>query len=138
MAIELYWDNDEQNIMLAVFDRGWTWTEMFEALNTIKKVTESRDYEIGAIVDVSKGITIPGGSIFSADTRAKAKKMLEMGADGKGPIAIVGATGVLKTIAQAFNMMDRNAMDDVFFVDSADEARRVMGHRLMQGATATA
>ena len=92
--IELYWDNDQQTVMLCTFAKGWTWAEMFETLDTIKKVTDQRDYEIGAIVDVSRGISVPGGSVFSADTREKAKKMLAMGADGKGPIAIVGAGGI--------------------------------------------
>ena len=133
--IELYWDNDEQTVMLCTFAKGWTWAEMFETLDTIKQVTEQRDYEIGAIVDVSRGISVPGGSVFSADTREKAKKMLAMGADGKGPIAIVGAGGMIKAVARGFEMLDRNALKDVYFVDSLNAARRVMTGRLQPAST---
>lgn len=138
MAIELYWDNDEQNIMLCVFDKGWTWDEMFDTLNKVKKVTHQRDYEIGAIIDISAGLSIPGGSVFNADTRAKARKMLEMGGDSKGPIAIAGANGMIKTVAQAFSMMDKNVMNDVYFANDLDEARRIMHNRLKVAAEATA
>ena len=138
MAIELYWDNDEQTVMLCTFPKHWTWEEMFETLALIKKATEDRDYLIGAIVDVSGGISIPGGSIFNADTREKAKKMLEMGADSKGPIAIVGANGFMKTIARGFNMLDRSAMDDVYFVDSIKDARATLHNRLSRSIEETA
>jgi len=128
--IELYWDNDQQTVMLCTFAKGWTWAEMFETLDTIKKVTDQRDYEIGAIVDVSRGISVPGGSVFSADTREKAKKMLAMGADGKGPIAIVGAGGMIKAVARGFEMLDRTALQDVYFVDTLNAARRALAERM--------
>jgi hypothetical protein len=56
--------------------------------------------------------------------------MLEMGAQGKGPIAIVGANGVIKTIYSALTTMDRSVGQDVYFVDSVDEARRVLNRRM--------
>jgi hypothetical protein len=135
MAIELYWDDDEQTVMLCHFPKTWTWDEMFETLHTIKQVTDQRDYEIGAIVNVSRGITVPGGSIFSAQTREKARRMLAMSADGKGPIAIIGANGMLRTVAKGFNMLDKSAMDDVYFVDDIDEARKIMARRLDQSVS---
>ncbi|GAB4522794.1 MAG: hypothetical protein OHK0046_35840 [Anaerolineae bacterium] len=136
MAIELFWDNDEQNIMLCVFDKQWTWDEMFETLEKIKKVTDKRDYEIGAIIDVSAGISIPGGSIFSPDVREKAKRLLSYGDEGRGPIAVVGAGGAFKMFSSAFTMLDKNAMRDTYFANSLDEARQMMAKRLKQRVTA--
>lgn len=133
MGIELYWDNDEQTIMLCEFDRNWTWEEMFETLDTIKKVTDKRNYEIGALIDVSKGISVPGGSIFNADTRNKAKKMLKMGENGKGPMVIVGANGFIKSIYHAFGTLDRSVQKDVYFADTLNEARQLMQQRLHSG-----
>lgn len=132
MAIELYWDNDEQTVMLCVFGDRWTWDELFRTLDDIKKVASRRDEEIGAILDLSSGVYIPGGSIFKADTRDKAKQMLQMGADSKGPIAIAGANFFIKTIVQAFNLVDRTALNDVYFADTLDEARQILARRMGQ------
>jgi hypothetical protein len=140
MGIELYWDNDEQTVMLCEFDKHWTWEEMFQTLDTIKKVTDKRDYEIGAIIDVSRGINIPGGSLFSAETRDKARQMLKMGEDGKGPMVIVGAGSFFKTLMSAFGMItsDKTVLNDVYFTDSLDEARRIMARRLQAGTAVPA
>ena len=130
MAIDLYWDNDEQTIMLCEFDKNWTWDEMFSTLETIKQVTAKRDYEIAAIIDLRKGVNIPGGSIFSTDTRDKAKKMLAMGSDGKGPMVVVGGGMFIKTISTAFSMVDSTAMNGVYFTDTLDHARSILAERL--------
>ncbi len=133
MAIELYWDNDEQTIMLCEFDKHWTWSEMFKTLDDIKKVTDKRDYEIGAIIDVTRGVSIPGGSIFSVEVRDKAQQMMAMGAESKGPIVIAGAAGLLKMFASAFTMLDKRVLRDVYFADSMKEARQIMVRRLAAG-----
>lgn len=130
MSVDLYWDNDEQTIILCEFSKGWTWEALFGALNTVKSITESRSDTVGAIVDMSRGLGVPNGSLFSIETRDKAKQMLQMSANGKGPIAIVGANGVIKLVSKAFALVDRNALNDVYFVDSVDEARQVLSKRL--------
>jgi hypothetical protein len=130
VSIELYWDNDEQTIMLAEFRKGWTWAEMFKTMGDIKTVTEGRRDLVGAIVLMQAGANVPNGSIFSHETRDKARQLLQMGADGKGPIAIVGMNGVIKVAARAFTILDRHALDDVYFTDTIDEARQKISHRL--------
>lgn len=130
MSVDLYWDNDEQTIILCEFSKGWTWEALFGALNKVKTITQSRSDTVGAIVDMSRGLGVPNGSLFSIETRDKAKQMLQVSADGKGPIAIVGANGVIKLVSKAFALVDKNALKDVYFVDSADEARQVLAKRL--------
>lgn len=130
MSVDLYWDNDEQTIILCEFSKGWTWEALFSALNKVKTITQSRSDTVGAIVDMSRGLGVPNGSLFSIETRDKAKQMLQMSADGKGPIAIVGANGAIKLVSKAFALVDKNALKDVYFVDSADEARQVLAKRL--------
>lgn len=128
--IELFWDDDDQRIMLAQFNKGWTWAEMFDTLRKVKKVTEQRDELVGAIVQMQPGAGVPNGAIFSKETRDKARQMLQMGSEGKGPIAIVGMNGVVKAAAKAFTMLDSSALDDVYFVDTLAEARRALSRHL--------
>lgn len=130
MSVDLYWDNDEQTIILCEFSKGWTWEDLFSALNTVKTITQNRADTVAAIVDMSRGLGVPNGSLFSVETRDKAKQMLQMSANGKGPIAIVGANGVIKLVSKAFSLVDRHALKDVYFVDSVDEARQVLTKRL--------
>jgi len=130
MSVDLYWDNDEQTIILCEFSKGWTWEALFGALNKVKTITQSRSDTVGAIVDMSRGLGVPNGSLFSIETRDKAKQMLQMSADGKGPIAIVGANGAIKLVSKAFALVDKNALKDVYFVDSVDEARNILYKRL--------
>ncbi|MDX2077276.1 MAG: hypothetical protein SFZ02_12650 [bacterium] len=130
MSVDLYWDNDEQTVVLCEFSKGWTWEALFGALNKIKSLTQNRTDTVGAIVDMSNGLGVPNGSLFSTETRDKAKQMLQMSADGKGPIAIVGANGAIKLVSKAFALVDKNALKDVYFVDSVDEARKVLYKRL--------
>jgi hypothetical protein len=130
MSVDLYWDNDEQTIVLCEFSKGWTWEALFGALNKIKSLTQDRTDTVGAIVDMSNGLGVPNGSLFSIETRDKAKQMLKMSADGKGPIAIVGANGAIKLVSKAFALVDKNALKDVYFVDSVDEARNILYKQL--------
>lgn len=133
MSIELYWDNDEQTVMLCVFEKDWSWDEMFTVLDTIKQVTDKRDDEIGAIIDVSHGFSVPGGSIFNPDTRDKASRLLKMSADGKGPIVIAGTNSFIRMISQGFNLLDKRALEDVYFTDTLEEARALLDLRLARG-----
>lgn len=132
MAIELYWDNEDETVMHCIFSKGWTWDEMFQTLDKIKKVTSNRTDEVGAIIDVTGGVSVPGGSIFNADTRNKAMKMLKMSEDGKGPMVILGANGFIKTIYNAFSTLDKRAQSDVYFAETLDEARDLLADRLAE------
>ena len=79
MGIELYWDNDEQTVMLCEVDRSWTWEEMDAVLDKVKKVTDRSEYTIGAILDLRQGVHFPGGTIFTPTALSHARKMLKMG-----------------------------------------------------------
>jgi ABC-type glycerol-3-phosphate transport system substrate-binding protein len=123
MAIELYWDNDEQTVMLCEVRDPWTWDDLFDTLGKIKKVTDRSPVTIGAILDVSHGITIPGGSLFSPATFENAKKMIKMGEGGTGPIVVVGANPLIKAVYNAAGTIDRKALSNFAFVPTLDEAR---------------
>jgi len=130
MAIDLYWDDDEQTTMLCVFERGWTWDDLFEMLHTARRATDERDYEVGAIIDLTHGSEIPGGSIFSASTRENARRVLRMGEDGRGPLVLVRAGSTIKTLLKAVAMLDKSALEDVYFAASLDEGRAILQRRL--------
>ncbi|MBI1256009.1 MAG: hypothetical protein GC204_00930 [Chloroflexi bacterium] len=129
MAIQLDWDNHAQTVMLCAVDQQWTWDEMDAAMTKIKAVTDSADYEIAAIVDVTQGVNIPGG-LFSPNTLNQAKKMLKMGETSTpGPVIIVGASPLIQTIYGTLRGMDKNGLNNVAFAATIDEARTALKAR---------
>ncbi|MBK8035006.1 MAG: hypothetical protein IPO91_20930 [Chloroflexi bacterium] len=124
MAIELYWDNDERTVMLCEIRGDWTWEQMYETLGKIKKVTEKATSVIAAIIDISDGASIPGGSILTPAAFDHAKNMLKMGENGTGPMVIVGASPVIKTAYKMFTgMAQGKALSKIAFTDTTDQAR---------------
>ncbi len=134
MAIELYWDNDERTVMLCEVRDPWTWDDLFDMLNKIKKVTERSTVTVGAILDVADGFKIPGGSLFSPTAFENAKKMFKLGEGGTGPVVVVGASAFIKTVYNAALTIDRKALSHFAFAVTVDEARAHLS-RVMQQPT---
>jgi len=132
MGIDLYWENAEQTILLAEFKGKWSWDELHAVLHTIKTLSEERGHVLGAIIDVSRGLQLPGGSILNREGLARFNQFLSMGADGKGPVAVVGMNPMVKSVLDAVNMVDKSLMSDVYFVNSTDEGERLLSQWMTQ------
>ena len=126
MGIQMNWDNAAQTVMRCTVDEQWTWDEMDDAMAKIKQITDSASQVIAAIIDVSKGVNIPGG-LFSPNTLNQAKKMMAMGESSTpGPVVIVGASSMIKTIYNMVRGMDKNGLSNVSFAATLDEARATL------------
>jgi|GEM_PF-380867 hypothetical protein len=138
MPIELYWDNDERDIMLIEVEGAWTWDDLYTTLGKIRKVTDNASYTIGAILDVSGGTSVPGGTIFTQTAFNHAREMLKMGEGGTGPIMIVGANSFIRMVFSTFYNLDRKTLSNVRFAASLEEARLELNHRLSSQRTGIA
>ncbi|MGB1286429.1 MAG: hypothetical protein ACPG7F_07855 [Aggregatilineales bacterium] len=126
MGINLYWDNEEQSVILCEFEGKWTWDELHKVLHTTRKLSLEQGRIFGAIVDIRKSSGIPGGNLFSPDTLNNFKKLMQIGADGKGPAVVVGMSGAIKGVVDAIKIVDRNVLDDVYFEQNMTVARRTI------------
>ena len=127
MAIDLYWDDDEQTVILCEFNGRWTWDELHAALGTIKQLSVERDQTFGAIIDVRNGMHLPGGSIFNRDALANFRKMLSLNDGGKkGPMVILGMSAMIRTVFDTIGRMDASLTQDVAFADRIEDARRII------------
>lgn len=129
MGIEVYWDNDAQTVIWCEFDKDWTWDEMDATMHKVKRITDKADREIAAIIDVRRGVNLPGGTIFTPAAFNQAKKMLQMGEGGSGPVVVVGASPLIKTIYSTVRTMDKNGLSNVSFANTLDEARTLLKSR---------
>lgn len=127
MGIELYWDNDEQSVMLCEVDRHWTWDEMDVLLDKVKKTTDRSERVLGAILDLRQGVHFPGGSFLTPAALSRARKMLKMG-DGvqQGPVVVVGASPLIRTVHKTLAKMDKTGLNNVSFAETLDEARDIL------------
>jgi hypothetical protein len=130
MPIELYWDNDERTVMLIEVEGGYSWDDLYETLRKIKKVTDNAPCTIGAILDVSRGATIPGGKLYTQTALDHARNMLKMGEGGTGPVVIVGANSFIRLVFSTFYNLDRKALGNVQFAATTDEARASLVEKL--------
>lgn len=129
MGIELYWDNDEQTVMLVEVIGAWTWDEMYEVLHKIKRVTDKSPITLGAILDLTRGAVFPGGLPFAGKTREHGKRVLKMGEGDRGPIAVVGANKLFQTVFRALLSLDPDKLGHIRFVDTMDEAQAFMAEQ---------
>lgn len=129
MGIELYWDNADQTVFLIEVKGDWTWDQMLKMVDTIKGVTDNTERVIAAILDLSDGLRFPGGSIFTPTALEHAKRMLEIGKDGTGPVVVVGTNTLIRTIYNTFRTWDKNALKNVNFTDTVDQARALLRER---------
>ena len=83
MNIDLFWDNDQQTVILAEFHDGWTWDDLHTVLSKIKSLSDERGQVFGAIVDVRNGLNLPGSSLFNQESLQQFRRMLDIDQNGK-------------------------------------------------------
>ena len=126
MGIELYWDNDEQTVMLAEVQGAWTWDDLYDALHKVKRISDKSPVVLGAIIDLTQGASFPGGSPFPATAHGHGKRVIKMGEGGKGPIAVVGAAPFFRKVFAVLLSFDREKLSHITFVDTLEEAEAFM------------
>jgi hypothetical protein len=124
MGIRLTWDNDPPSILRCTFEQSWTWEDLYALADEVKSITDKANYEVAAIIDLSAGMIIPGGSLFTPTSLSNARKLLTLGEGGTGPIAVIGAGRMLQTVYETFKGLDpRAATANVTFVETLEAAR---------------
>ncbi|MEM9953216.1 MAG: hypothetical protein AAFV93_13645 [Chloroflexota bacterium] len=128
MAIELFWDDENQSVLLAEFNGKWTWDELHKLITKIKSLSDERGEIFGAILDLRNGMHLPGGNLFSRESLDQFKQLVSLGGedDKKGPVVVLGVNGVVKMIFDAIKNVDKSIIEDVAFAKTEDEARRLI------------
>lgn len=128
MGIELFWDNDEQSVLLAEFNGKWTWEELHKVLSKIKTLSQERGQIFGAILDLRNGMHFPGGNIFSKEGLDQFKQLLSLNDDGdkKGPVVILGVNNMIRMVVKAISNVDKSVVEDINFAEDETQARHLI------------
>lgn len=129
MPLELYWDDDARTTLLLEVRGAWTWDELMQTMHRIKQITDQADREIAAILDLSDGLRLPGGTWLSREALDTARKLLMLGQGGTGQVVIVGVSPAIRAIYNTLLTMDRRLLGGVTFAATTDEARAILASR---------
>ena len=138
MAIDLFWDDDAQTVMLVEFHSPWSWDDLRRVLKTIQRLSSESGMVYGAILDLREGLRMPDGSILSAENLQQFRQMWTDSADQeKGPVVIVGMNRAVKLLFETVGRIEPSATRDVHFCDTLDEARELIYPAVVARNTAT-
>jgi len=128
MAIDLFWDDSEQSVLLAEFNGKWSWDELHKTISTIKSLSKERGQVFGAIIDLRKGMHLPGGNIFNKEGLDQFKRLLSLGDDGdeQGPVVVLGMNGMVKMVFDAIKRVDKSIVETVAFAKDEADARTII------------
>ncbi|MGQ9909883.1 MAG: hypothetical protein ACUVS2_13715 [Candidatus Flexifilum sp.] len=129
MPLELYWDDEARTTLLLEVRGAWTWDELMQTMHHVKKVTDSAEHEISAILDLSEGLHLPGGTWLSREALNVARNLLRLGQGGTGQVVVVGVSPAIRAIYNALLKMDRRMLGGVTFAATTDEARAILASR---------
>jgi len=129
MGITVQWDSDDKTIIRQTFDGRWTWDDLYAALDYVAKLTDSVPHRVDAIVDVRHSSMLPGGSLFSFNTRQHADKLAKRNDANRGSIIVVGANPLLRGLYDSFRGLYANTASDVHFVASMEQARALISDK---------
>jgi hypothetical protein len=129
MPLELYWDDEARTTLLLEVRGAWTWDELMQTMHRVKKVTDSAEHEISAILDLSEGLRLPGGTWLSREALNVARNLLRLGQGGTGQVVVVGVSPAIRAIYNTLLTMDRRMLGGVTFAATTDEARAILASR---------
>jgi hypothetical protein len=123
MSVELYWDDDAQTVFLLEVTGKWTWTQLHEAINKMKKVSATRQQQMGAIIDLTSGLQMPDGGLFSREGLSQFQQLLQMESGDSGPVVIVGMNPLVKNILDTVTSLNLSSVRNIFFASHMEEAQ---------------
>jgi hypothetical protein len=129
MGITVQWDNDEKAIIRQTFNGRWTWDDLYAALDYVAKLTDSVPHRVDAIVDVRQSSMLPGGSVFSFNTRQHADKLAKRNDVNRGSIIVVGANPFLRGLYDTFRGLYADTANDVHFVATLEQGRAFLNDK---------
>jgi hypothetical protein len=132
MSLELYWDDEAQTVLLCELRAGWSWAALFTVLDQIERLAAQRPpaaRRLPLILDLSDGLHLPGGNLFTHEMLQNFQRLLARGQDHageRGALVLVvppAQHGALHAVFNAIRMVNPQALHDLHLAATLDEAR---------------
>jgi hypothetical protein len=120
--VTVAWLDENKSAILCTYTQdGWTWEDFFHAIKMQRELIDSVDRpKVDVVVDVRNSSWLPkGGSILSGMRKFTSEKHPR-----QGQTIIVGARGMVASIARAVIGLLGSARQEMHFAETMDEARQ--------------
>ncbi|MBI1281711.1 MAG: hypothetical protein GC179_26530 [Anaerolineaceae bacterium] len=128
MQINVAWDNNDHRIVRIVFQRGWTWQDLHQAVHQADQLITSETHIVHLVIDIHDAGGIPGDFI------SRAGELFEQGdaRSNEGQKIVIGAGTLIKIAYKGFLKVygSKLAGRPFIFADNLDEARDMLAEPL--------
>ncbi len=122
MTIQVGWDNNEQqHIVRIVFQRGWTWNDLNQAVKQADALIISQSHRVDLLIDIQEAGGIPGDFI----TRAGELFAQGEARANEGQKVVVGAGTLIRIAYKTFLRVYGSKLEGrpFIFADTLESAR---------------
>lgn len=125
-GITYTWFNEDKSILLCTYpENEWTWNDFHAAFHVQNEMIDSVSHpKVHVIVDTRTSRWLPkGGSLLSG-----IRKLTSLKHPRQGHTVIVGAKGMVATIARIVTNMMGEQKQEIHLVDSMEEAEQIIAN----------
>src|SRR5690242_19616547 len=124
MQINVGWDNSDHRIMRIVFQRGWTWQDLRQAIHQADDLINSEPHTVHLVIDIHDAGGLPGDFI----TRAGELFAQGEARSNEGQKIVIGAGTLIRMAYKGFLKVYGYKLEGrpFTFADNLDEARAML------------
>ena len=124
MQINVGWDNSDHRIVRIVFQRGWTWQDLRQAVQQADELIKSEPHTVHLVIDIHDAGGLPGDFI------SRAGELFAQGEarSNEGQKIVIGAGTLIRMAYKGFLKVYGNKLEGrpFTFADNLDEARAML------------
>ncbi|MBA3868408.1 MAG: hypothetical protein H0X30_04590 [Anaerolineae bacterium] len=124
MQINVAWDNSDHRIVRIVFQRGWTWQDLHQAVHQADALITSETHTVHLVIDIHDAGGIPGDFI------SRAGELFAQGdaRSNEGQKIVIGAGGLIRIAYKGFLKVYGSKLEGrpFIFADNLDAARELL------------
>lgn len=124
MQINVGWDNSDHRIVRIVFQRGWTWQDLRQAVQQADELIKSEPHTVHLVIDIHDAGGLPGDFI------SRAGELFAQGEarSNEGQKIVIGAGTLIRMAYKGFLKVYGSRLEGrhFTFADNLDEARAML------------
>ncbi len=125
MAIQVFWQDEQKNLIRCTVSGRWTWDDLQTALNQTIKMMDSVNHKVNFMIDLRNGSFVINPLSLLGQTRNFVTSETHR---NEGVKVVIGATGLVQTAYDGYRRLtSATGKNQVFhFADSEAQAHQII------------